>query len=529
MRNNQPVSGHEFPFPEGQTLVSTTDLKGRVLYCNPAFVAMSGFEREELLGQPHNIVRHPDMPEEAYRDMWATISSGQPWSAAVKNRRKDGGFYWVTANVTPIMQGGQPAGYMSVRTQPSRAQVQAAEALYAVMRDEAKTGHLVHRLEGGQLRRHTVGARLGRALTPGLGTRVGLVTGTLCALTAVGSAVWGGAAWADPMLWIEALGAGALGGVTAAVVVGRMVLRPVLGLVAAANRMAAGDLTQAIVAEGDDVVARLTKALSQLNVNLRSIVRDARDEVVHMRDGTREIAAGNQDLSSRTESQAASLQETAASMEEITGTLRQSTESAAQAAQLAGRASEVTSQGSEAINEMTRTMLGITQASQRIGEIIGVIDSIAFQTNILALNAAVEAARAGEQGRGFAVVAAEVRSLAHRTSEAAREVKRLIEDSVAQVQAGSRVSEQTRKTMDGAREQLTGVAQVNQAVASLDAITQQNAALVEQVAASAVQLQARAVAVTESVQVFTLDDRRGPAPDAVALRRGARAEMAQAA
>lgn len=124
MRTNLPVSTQEYPFPRGQTLVSTTDLKGRILYCNPSFIEVSGYEREELLGQPHNIVRHPDMPEEAYRDMWQTIASGQPWSAPVKNRRKDGDFYWVMANVTPLMDGDQPSGYMSVRTEATREQIQ---------------------------------------------------------------------------------------------------------------------------------------------------------------------------------------------------------------------------------------------------------------------------------------------------------------------------------------------------------------------------------------------------------------------
>ena len=125
MRVNLPVSQHEYAFPKGQTLVSTTDLKGRILYCNPMFIEVSGYEKEELLGQPHNIVRHPDMPEEAYRDMWETIAKGIPWSAPVKNRRKDGTFYWVMANVTPLMQGDQPTGYMSVRTEATREQIQA--------------------------------------------------------------------------------------------------------------------------------------------------------------------------------------------------------------------------------------------------------------------------------------------------------------------------------------------------------------------------------------------------------------------
>ena len=149
MRTNLPVSTQEYPFPRGQTLVSTTDLKGRILYCNPSFIEVSGYEREELLGQPHNIVRHPDMPEEAYRDMWQTIASGQPWSAPVKNRRKDGDFYWVIANVTPLMDGDQPSGYMSVRTEATREQIQNAERLYQTLRAEKVAGRQVHMLRAG--------------------------------------------------------------------------------------------------------------------------------------------------------------------------------------------------------------------------------------------------------------------------------------------------------------------------------------------------------------------------------------------
>ena len=149
MRVNLPVRNEEFTFPEGETMVSTTDLKGRILYGNPTFISASGYSKEELLGQPHNLIRHPDMPEEAFRDLWETVQNGRPWSGVVKNRRKDGCYYWVLANVTPLMQDGQPIGYMSVRTQPSRAQVQGAEALYATMRDEATAGTLRHRLKQG--------------------------------------------------------------------------------------------------------------------------------------------------------------------------------------------------------------------------------------------------------------------------------------------------------------------------------------------------------------------------------------------
>ncbi|MCU0927152.1 MAG: PAS domain-containing protein, partial [Hydrogenophaga sp.] len=154
MRNNLPVTQQEFVLPDGATLVSTTDLQSRITYCNPNFVAVSGFSREELLGQPHNLVRHPDMPSEAYRDMWATLQSGSPWSALVKNRRKNGDHYWVMANATPVMKNGQPVGYMSVRTKPTRQQVEQAEALYAQMRTEAANGQSSLGLSKGQLVRN---------------------------------------------------------------------------------------------------------------------------------------------------------------------------------------------------------------------------------------------------------------------------------------------------------------------------------------------------------------------------------------
>ncbi len=537
MRNNQPNQNVEFPFPAGETLVSTTDLKGRITYCNAGFIATSGFSKEELLGQAHNIVRHPDMPEEAYRDMWETIAGGLPWSAPVKNRRKDGTYYWVMANVTPLMHGESPTGYMSVRTQPTREQVAAAEQLYATMRKEKADGRQVTLLAQGYVVVNTTMARLARTASLGLRGRMALIVGSVAALSAGASTLVSGAPLLSTAVALDVGISAAVGAAVGGWWLSRMAVGPLEQLVSVANRMAAGDLTQTIEVTSQDTMGRLAKALAQLNVNLRSIVRDARNEVHHMRDATREIAAGNQDLSARTESQAASLEETASSMEQITSTVRNSANSAQQAAQLAGEASAVTQRGSDAINEVTRTMHVISDSSRRIGEIISVIDGIAFQTNILALNAAVEAARAGEQGRGFAVVASEVRSLAQRTTAAAREIKQLIQDSAEKVDAGNRLTDEAQKTMDGAlatvrrvthvieeistgaSEQLSGISQVNEAVSQMDSITQQNAALVEQIAASAVQLQSQAVAVAESVQIFKLDGMASPMPDAVALRK----------
>lgn len=544
MRVNLPISTQEYAFPKGQTLVSTTDLKGRILYCNPMFIEVSGYEKEELLGQPHNIVRHPDMPEEAYRDMWETISNGTPWSAPVKNRRKDGTFYWVMANVTPLMQGDQPTGYMSVRTEATRDQIQAADQLYRQMQAEKQAGSLVHVLREGQVVKNTLLGRIARAVQLGPLGKI-----MLCTLLLV-FASWGAALLGGHTMTLAA-GAAWLGVVLLAlgmaVYLYRTTVAPLSQMLRWANRMAAGDLTQKIAASRSDTVGQLQKALAQLNVNLMSIVRDARRESEQMQVSTREIAQGNQDLSSRTEAQASNLEQTAASMEEITGTVKQTAESARQATLLATQATDVVERSNEAVDGVASTMKQIQTASGRISEITQLIDSIAFQTNILALNAAVEAARAGEQGRGFAVVASEVRSLSHRTLSAAKEIRQLIDDSATKVSEGHAKTDAAQKTMteslelvrrvntligeihSASNEQLSGISQVNAAVAQLDTITQQNAALVEENAASAMQLNGQAQTVTETVQVFRIDA-SGPsqARDAVQLRKEMKASSERA-
>ena len=535
MRENLPITGQEFAFPRGETLVSTTDLKGRITYCNPAFIHVSGYQREELLGQPHNMIRHPDMPEEAFRDMWETIASGRPWTALVKNRRKDGDHYWVQANVTPLMEGGRPVGYMSVRTEPTREAVEDASRLYALMKQEKAEGRRVHVLHRGELLNDTPMGRLRARLKPGLNTWLFAVTGALGSL-GFGLGLWAasaatttsgtpGAEVGPGGLWptVGCLIALAVSTVLANRQVRRLTLGPIHDLMDIANRMAAGDLTQVIASDRHDLVGQFSRSLNQLNVNLRSIVKDARTQVDEMLVATREIAEGNQDLSSRTESQASSLEQTAASMEQITGTVKQSADTASQVAELATQSTAITQRSSEVVSNVTQTMHDIEESSRRIGDIIQVIDSIAFQTNILALNAAVEAARAGEQGRGFAVVASEVRALAGRTATAAREVKQLITDSAEKVKAGSQLTAAAQSTMQdavqsvehvtalvgqisgGSREQLSGISQINAAVAQLDSITQQNAAAVEQIAAASMSLAQRAKTVAEAVQVFTID------------------------
>jgi aerotaxis receptor len=540
VRVNLPVSAQEYQFPSGHTLVSTTDTKGRILYCNPMFIEVSGYTKEELLGQPHNLIRHPDMPEEAFRDMWSTIESGKPWSAPVKNRRKNGDFYWVMANATPLLDNsGMPIGYMSVRVEASREQVQNAERLYAEMRREKNAGKLTLQLKEGRLIKNTALGRLGEYLRMGLSTKL-LISLALLILFAVLMSIWlppNGVAPATILFLVN----------LSAIFVGwfflhQLLIKPLGNLVRITNRMAAGDLTQKIISTRDSDLGNLEKCLSQLNVNLLSIVRDAREQSIQMLGGAKEIAQGNLDLSQRTESQASNLQETAASMEQITSAVRQTAETAQQAASLSSSVRNIAEEGSRAVDNIGNTMREIQSSSARISDITQVIESIAFQTNILALNAAVEAARAGEQGRGFAVVASEVRSLAQRTSVAAKEIKLLIDDSVAKVEQGHQKTVAAQETMlqavDGVRnvtvlvgeissatnEQLSGISQINAAVSQLDMITQQNAALVEEMAASAQSLEGTATAVTETVQVFRIDSNSVDAysKDAVSLRRYAK-------
>jgi methyl-accepting chemotaxis protein len=771
MRSNLPVTQKEFSLKADCSIVSKTDLKGRLTYVNPEFVEAAGYTEAELIGQPHNIIRHPDMPEEAFRDLWDTLKSGRPWTALVKNRRSNGDHYWVVANATPIREAGEITGYMSVRNKATPEQVASAEAAYALFRSGRASGMGIYE---GRIVRTGLFARIMRlpsklriahhfgvlnglfliaaatgwfAVNPavaGANRTLGLYAAGIMLLTALtysGLLALGIARkWSQVASHVEDLAQGnfernisatgadessevlrglqslrtqigfqisdarrlalasariqeALDGVTTNVMIADVDLniiymnrtmvemlkraesdiqkdlprfdasdllganidvfhknpahqRHMLAGLSATHRAAvylggrtfsltvtpvkdaqgvrlgsavewvdrtdevavekevstivtaagAGDFSQRIAIHGKsgffrqlgeginelmqtsetglNEVVRMLGALSRGDLTERidaeysgtfgalkddsnrtteqlvSIVGEIREASEAINTAAREIAAGNTDLSSRTEEQAASLQETAASMEELTGTVKQNAQNAVEANQLAISASSVAVEGGKVVESVVQTMEAINDSSKKIADIIGVIDGIAFQTNILALNAAVEAARAGDQGRGFAVVATEVRSLAQRSAAAAKEIKELIGNSQTKVGEGARLVEGAGKTMaevvtsvkkvadiiaeisSASLEQSTGIEQVNQAIAQMDQVTQQNAALVEEAAAAAESMEEQARGLITTIGVFKLAHSEGrpmeqvsprAKPDAGAKSRGSRA------
>ncbi len=910
MRNNQPVTQNEIQLDAQSLIVSKTDLKGQITYINKDFIDISGFTEAELIGQPHNIVRHPDMPVEAYEDMWRDLKDGRPWTGLVKNRCKNGDYYWVIATATPIRENGQVVGYMSVRRQPTRQQVEAAESAYRLFREKRA---------GGLSIRHGAVVKGGPGFFAGWSLKGKLMAGfaTVLAAMAVIAAlgIWGmsvtndavgrlyndrlkptqalgvmgklmadnrsqvllslqhdpagkyaamhdhgvdfhtkqidaniaeitaqwaeyvktvngdeqkkladafaevrgryvkegllpakeallagqfddanlillkkinplyteaakragelyqmqvaegqrqleesAAAFSSERLWIIVISLFALGaGIAIASAIIRSITAPISEIIAtfqalangdftrnmqvdrndemgkvmqglqsmqiqqgfnvaeatrvandnlririaldcvsanlriadddgtvlyankgllttlrhiegglreqqpgfsvdgfvgsnigsfyadpaaalktlrelqgtrqteldiggriynvitnpiindrgqrlgtvgewvdrtaelnaqravaelirkASNgdlaarmdtaalegfyrelgtginslletsgsaigeiasllsRVAEGDLSQTVATDYQGTFGRLRDDANQTVSKLRELVGDIQHSAETINVAAKEIASGNQDLSGRTEEQASSLEETASSMEQLTATVRQNADNARQANELAATAQQVAEKGGEVVGQVVTTMGAIHQSSSKIADIIGVIDGIAFQTNILALNAAVEAARAGEQGRGFAVVATEVRNLAQRSAAAAKEIKGLISDSVDKVENGNRLVDQAGRTMtevvgsikrvakivtdiaEASREQSSGIEQVTLAVSQMDEVTQQNAALVEEAAAAAESLEEQAIHLAESVSIFKLAEgggRRlaGPAP-----------------
>lgn len=514
MRDNRPVTQQEYDFADDATLMSTTDHEGYITYANDAFNEVSGFRPEALQGQPHNIVRHPDMPREAFADMWMTLKQGEPWTALVKNRRSNGDHYWVRANAVPIFRNGVNEGYMSVRTKPTRQEIEQTEPLYQAMSQQQATGRRLHK---GLVLRTGPAAVLNLFKVLSVRGRIRLNVGLLwLALMATLYLL----SEASPTQTLSIAGLVSVLFAVLCLALEVQLARPLELLRQSALDVATGNNRNVMNLNRVDEIGMTMRTISQLGLMFRWLVDDVNEQAVAVQRAVDGIAQGNQDLDARTEQASASIETTASAMEEMVATVQNNAATAEQANEVSGTASQAAVRGGQAMTQVVATMQEISTESKRIMDIVAVIDDIAFQTNFLALNAAVEAARAGSQGRGFAVVASEVRALAQRSATSAKEIKALIETSALKIEAGSRMVNEAGQVIDGivsqaqrvsnliaeisiaTREQSDGVAQIGQVVARIDHITQQNAAMVKHSAASSAELNWQAGQLVEAVRVF---------------------------
>jgi aerotaxis receptor len=522
MRSTLHAAEHETLLEDGKPIVITTDLQGRLTYANSTFIAVSGHTAEDLDGRPQKALYHPDMPAEADEDMLRTTMSGEPWRGLVKYRCKDGGYFWCIANVTPVIEKDRTTGFMSVCTKPKRKQVEEAEQLYRTVKGPNPDG--VRIVRGGAAARG--GRKLANALRDiSLAQRLALSFGSM-ALLALSMALHAVLPYPDTALHVQALLLAALaayGWFT----LHRAIVSPIQACIKATRILAGGDLTTRMAVDRHDELGQLQAFVRQLNLNLASVLGDIRGNFALTRSTTTQVRTANADLAARTEAQAANLEQTSAHMGQITGTVSQTADNVNTANGVANEATALAGRTGVAVAQVVTAMDEIRQSSRKIVDIIGLIDGIAFQTNILALNAAVEAARAGESGRGFAVVASEVRNLAQRSAAAAKDIKALIDASADKIEGGASVATAAGADMDAViaaigrvaaimgdisgatREQSNGVSQVKDAIVELDEVTRQNSKMVEEASAATGVLDLQAQAVARALEVFKLPPQGG--------------------
>jgi len=526
MRNNGYVSQTNYPIEPDDFLISRTDINGYITYANPRFIEVSGFSIEELMNEPHNVVRHPDMPPEVYRDMWATLREGLSWQGYVKN----GDHYWVHANVVPVIDKGELQGYASLRSYAGEEKARYFDHLYRQMRENS----CPYYLKRGKLKRKGLRGMLPSFQWEGVKARVILSSLASVALLGVGM-------WITQRFSLAGWTLGVLALVLASSIwsVNALLLgslnRSVASLKDIALQLAAGNLNTAIPSTRRQSLRQTLDALQLMRRSLLSTASDIQRNMEAIGPVVNQILNNNTNMADRLEQQASAVQETAASMEEISSTVRQS----ASNAQLASKAADTNlaevGTATRLTDELAHAMEALTKQSERMKHMVQTIDAIAFQTNILALNASVEAARAGEHGRGFAVVAQEVRKLSNQTADAAKEVQRMIVDTNQSVlesaahtretqaatqrirQASQRVNDLMEEISRAASEQSDGVAQIGLAIAEIDSTTQASATDMESYRRVADTLSGEAAALTNSVNAFRTS--QGGVQPLPALRR----------